>query len=82
MNNPCEECIVHPMCKNLCSELSEYLNIYLPNFPNHGEYTTSAVGKALRIGMIELCDNNNKGWRYIGQWKEYEKSQGKYGVQL
>ncbi len=70
--NPCKECIVTSMCRDLCNNLCEYLNAYLPNFPDHGKYKNRTVADALRKGIIELCDNE-KGWRYIGRWTNYEK---------
>ncbi len=72
--NPCDECIVVSMCRHLCDKLCKYLNLYLLNFPDHSkEYTTRAIAKALRMGMIELTIDTNRGWRYIGRWADYEK---------
>ncbi len=74
MTNPCDICIVVAMCRNLCDKLCKYLNLYLLHFPDHSkEYTTRAIAKALRMGMIELTIDTERGWRYIGKYKNYEE---------
>ena len=65
MKNPCNKCIVDPMCETPCATFITYAKSkILVNYKNYSTWLW--VGKHLRTGKIEFyC--KDPGWRWTGR---------------
>jgi hypothetical protein len=62
MNNPCEKCIVNPMCQKECPLLVSYLHKQLTD--PHDRVSCAIIAWHLKKGNVVLF-NNDKDWRQI-----------------
>jgi len=59
MNNPCNQCIVNPICKEVCDLLLRYLIDNLPD-PEYHHWQYGTIGQALRQRVWKLVYLNDK----------------------
>jgi len=62
MINPCSECIIHPMCKQYCDNLKQYLHKILTGDYYDKDNMMSVIAFWYREGIVELYDNDTQ-WR-------------------
>jgi len=66
--NPCDKCIVSPMCKKSCESFTHYVGVHIKKY-RHPNYTSNGIIKdiasAVRYGYMELCKDSEWGYKII-----------------
>ena len=61
-NNPCNQCIVSPICRSSCEELQKYLNKVLAGRFYDRDGMVEIISTWVRQGIAELYNNDTR-WR-------------------
>ena len=69
MENPCEQCIVQPMCRKACESFKSYIKEFFKKYrettlPNNHSFVGS-LADTIKNGKTELTTKSRFGWRII-----------------